>query len=592
MGMRTKGIITKSTLLLNSTFEVLTTVSIKRAIRLYMAGKVVFIKTRDDGKKIHPRLDVGIPVVICMKRYVHVPYRQIPITRRNILLRDNYKCFPGETPVLMANCQSKNIEEIKIGDEIIDIYGEKQKVLKTKTKKFIGDMVSLKSYGEQPLISTYNHKIAVIKRENLITEKRNNKNGNSIMWRKISKIDRKYLEFINAEDINIGDILLHPIIKGTNYHKDTIDLKKYLSNMGFRFAENEMIDYHNKVFDRFVSIDKDLAFFFGLYIAEGSIADSYPNKYPNSTAFAFHQDETEYHNKIINICNRFNINYYIWKDKKSKGICIFVCCSWITRMLLSLFGRRCDTKRFHKDVFKFKEELLLEMFRGWACGDAHICHKSKKFVNKTSVCTSSRKIAFDSRNILFSLGIFPTIEIVKREIKKTSYYLNFMSEENRKLWGEEIKFKKSNKRHVVDIEGINYLIMPIIDKKVYQDSLDVYDIEVENSHTFIAGGLAVHNCQYSGELLTEKTATIDHVIPKSHRKFPGNTWTNLVACTKSVNNFKGDKTPEEAGLKLLKKPHAPRWEELILQARPEWGKFMRELKGEKNPVVEIEAVRK
>jgi len=81
-------------------------------------------------------------------------------------------------------------------------------------------------------------------------------------------------------------------------------------------------------------------------------------------------------------------------------------------------------------------------------------------------------------------------------------------------------------------------------------------------------------CQYTGEKLTEKNATIDHVIPKSHKNFPGNSWKNLVACTKSINNMKGDKTPEEAGLKLIREPFVPKWDDLVLMSRPDWKKFI------------------
>lgn len=94
--MRSKGIITRAVLLLNADTSVLTTVSVKRAIRLYIAGKVYFLQTKE-GSSIHPKCNIGVPTIICMIKYVHIPYRQIPLTRRNVLLRDNYICqYTGE----------------------------------------------------------------------------------------------------------------------------------------------------------------------------------------------------------------------------------------------------------------------------------------------------------------------------------------------------------------------------------------------------------------------------------------------------------------------------------------------------------------
>lgn len=63
-------------------------------------------------------------------------------------------------------------------------------------------------------------------------------------------------------------------------------------------------------------------------------------------------------------------------------------------------------------------------------------------------------------------------------------------------------------------------------------------------------------CQYSGRKLTRHTMTIDHIIPKS--RGGRDTWENLVACHKDINSFKDDRTPEEAGLKLLRRPLAPK----------------------------------
>jgi len=63
-------------------------------------------------------------------------------------------------------------------------------------------------------------------------------------------------------------------------------------------------------------------------------------------------------------------------------------------------------------------------------------------------------------------------------------------------------------------------------------------------------------CQYTGKKLTPQEANIDHVIPRSRG---GKTdWSNCVLTHKEVNAKKADRTPEEAGLKLIKKPQDPK----------------------------------
>lgn len=63
-------------------------------------------------------------------------------------------------------------------------------------------------------------------------------------------------------------------------------------------------------------------------------------------------------------------------------------------------------------------------------------------------------------------------------------------------------------------------------------------------------------CQYTGRKLTPQEANIDHVIPRSRG---GKTsWGNCVLTHKEINSQKADRTPEEAGLKLIKKPQDPK----------------------------------
>lgn len=62
-----------------------------------------------------------------------------------------------------------------------------------------------------------------------------------------------------------------------------------------------------------------------------------------------------------------------------------------------------------------------------------------------------------------------------------------------------------------------------------------------------------HQCQYCGTYSTN--LTVDHIIPKS--RGGTDSWDNLVAACIACNNKKGNQTPEEAGLRLIKKARKP-----------------------------------
>ncbi|MGC8793003.1 MAG: HNH endonuclease [Bryobacteraceae bacterium] len=61
-----------------------------------------------------------------------------------------------------------------------------------------------------------------------------------------------------------------------------------------------------------------------------------------------------------------------------------------------------------------------------------------------------------------------------------------------------------------------------------------------------------YTCQYCLRTLPSSELTLDHVIPRS--RGGETTWENLVTCCHDCNNRKGNRTPEEAGMKLTRPP--------------------------------------
>ncbi len=64
-------------------------------------------------------------------------------------------------------------------------------------------------------------------------------------------------------------------------------------------------------------------------------------------------------------------------------------------------------------------------------------------------------------------------------------------------------------------------------------------------------------CQYCGRKLPRSELNLDHVVPRSQG---GKTsWENVVCSCVPCNLRKGGCTPEQARMKLMKKPLRPRW---------------------------------
>jgi 5-methylcytosine-specific restriction endonuclease McrA len=61
-----------------------------------------------------------------------------------------------------------------------------------------------------------------------------------------------------------------------------------------------------------------------------------------------------------------------------------------------------------------------------------------------------------------------------------------------------------------------------------------------------------NTCQFCSRTLPASELTLDHVVPRS--RGGRSSWENLVACCYKCNNSKGDRTPEEAGIALARRP--------------------------------------
>ncbi|MBL8231629.1 MAG: HNH endonuclease [Bryobacterales bacterium] len=61
-----------------------------------------------------------------------------------------------------------------------------------------------------------------------------------------------------------------------------------------------------------------------------------------------------------------------------------------------------------------------------------------------------------------------------------------------------------------------------------------------------------YTCQYCGKTLPSSELTLDHVVPRS--RGGDGSWENLVACCNPCNNRKGNRTPDEANMRLNRMP--------------------------------------
>ena len=86
-----------------------------------------------------------------------------------------------------------------------------------------------------------------------------------------------------------------------------------------------------------------------------------------------------------------------------------------------------------------------------------------------------------------------------------------------------------------------------------------------------------YTCQYCGKQPGAEELTIDHVLPRAQGG--ESRWSNCVLACVSCNKYKANRTPEQAKMRLKRKPVQPFWNPLYAahDLRIEsWSKFLSE----------------
>jgi len=101
--------------------------------------------------------------------------------------------------------------------------------------------------------------------------------------------------------------------------------------------------------------------------------------------------------------------------------------------------------------------------------------------------------------------------------------------------------------------------IPTVIQAVNCDKTHLRDIKLTRKNILERDG---DICQYTNKKLPRSQLNIDHVISRDEWKRRGlagspDNWENMVACDKRINSLKGNKSAQEVGLSLIRKPKKP-----------------------------------
>jgi len=372
----------------------------------------------------------------------------------------DYGCFPKGTLIYDDKLNQIPIENIKIDDKIMTVKGNFKNVVKTFKRKYNGEVFTIFSPYGYLLSSTEEHPILSIKRGEVGCNSHGNKSqrtcntnseeGKCSMCNKENKYTNPRYRSISS--LKTGDYVAIPRNIRSNV--------KSINDENIRLAR-----------------------LLGWYLAEGNVMYSHKPKIGGIT-FCLGENETEYAEEIKDLAMSLGATSVTIYKREVKNIIIVNCFSKkLAEEILKLGGRYSYGKELNPIAFNWSKEEHINLLQAYFLGDGH--YRKGEYAIKSV----SKKLIQQIRLIFNKYGICPGYNAYEQKERRKYYSLI--------LAGNDVSFLKnsnlypSKKRYRVNED---YIFIPITRISHETKELDVYNLEVEGEHTYIASGICVHNC--------------------------------------------------------------------------------------------------
>ena len=493
-------------------------------------------KVAADRVIVAPTFKFMLPEIIVCSEYrgfgYRTTHRQPKFSRGNIYRRDRNTCFAAGTMVLMDDGRQIPIESIRVGDRVVDAHGKSRPVVAIGNR-WSEDVVSVRYRGSQ--ICT-----TVTKDHPFLSSTGEYKPIGEWM-------------VVDGRQRGDGDYLVCPrTVEYETTTNDTLDVSKFFAGEWFRFRDGRIFwskRKHEPGFPAFISVSPDWAYLLGLYCAEGSVSN-------RNITWSLHENEqTTMATDIQKILASLGLNSALDK-KEGHGITVRTS----SKVLAGIVTSACGSGAHHKHTpWKLIGIYRKEFLRGLLMGDGYIAEN----FNKVVFNVASFQLVMDVQAIALGMGVHATIQAGERPDGRKYWSAVFQGQNYIRLMREVLgrSLEYAQRDYPERQFGNDEFVFRKLTEVKEAEPCVVYNIEVADSHSYIANGVAVHNCQFCGKKLPTDKLTIDHIIPKS--KGGKMVWENVVLACMPCNAKKDDQTPEEAGMSLIKKPKAPIWIPLL-----------------------------
>ena len=369
----------------------------------------------------------------------------------NYILTYSFPCITKDSLILTKNGYIE-MEKIKVGDLVLTKSNTWQKVAK-KFDNGIHQTCYLNALGFENIHCTLNHKFYV---RSMFREWNNN----------LRTYIRKFTKpsFKEVKDIVRGDYFGIPVI--------TIEEKPKWNGIDFVWNDGRKTRHKNEISP--LLENKNFWWLIGRYIADGHI--TYSDKKTKGICITIGKKKIEeFKNKCIDI---FNPTYCEGKSVysihfSSRELALFV----------EQFGKGAANKHLSSMILNLPISLLKEFLNGYFAGDGY---NNGKYQSAISV---SRILVYDLAMCVMKVYKRP-VSIYKNKVKPTKIIEGRTVNQKDNY---EMKFKIENSKQDKAFYEDGYIWYPYSSTTLAEKE-NVYNIEVENDHSYILQNCISKNC--------------------------------------------------------------------------------------------------
>ncbi len=428
-------------------------------------------------------------------------------------------CFAKGTKVTMSDFSLKNIEDVKVGDTVLDRASKKAEVLDAWEEKSIDNQLEFNIYGGHKFTCTEKHKFPVYRKYNHSSVAKKVWSRNYTECQGCGRNDRYYqvrgLCYVCYSQWQRGKLMIDlvPEALGRTFKYSACGtgsrgflVPEYYN--GIKTVEAKDIqsgDYlmiPRKLSNNdplYVSIeDRVKARLLGYYVAEGSkVKLGKSGKIGVNWALNINEKDT-WGSDIQRCCKILGIETqkYCYEYNHS---CVVAFARHehddFAKWLLENGGEYSRTKRLSEEVMRWPIELKKELLIGMYRGDGSYNKKGKS----VGYCTGSVDLANQVRLLLIELGYFASLRYTHELYDVGVYGSNGVFNLIKMIWDEEVP--KYNGKEGKTIKTVpewwmddEYMYVKVKSIADAEEKKPVYNLTVSGDHSYLVdGGVATFN---------------------------------------------------------------------------------------------------